>query len=96
MTTIDRVVPYWQDTICPQVLAGERVFIVSHANSLRGIVKHIFGMNEQEIFEYSIPTACPLVVEFDHDMKPLKNYYLVDEAELKARIEANALLKAKE
>ena len=47
-------------------------------------------MSEEEILAYNIPTACPLVFEFDQDMKPLKNYYLLDEAELKARQEAVA------
>jgi len=47
-------------------------------------------MNEKEIIAYNIPTACPLVFEFDANMKPLKNYYLIDEAELKAKQEAVA------
>jgi 2,3-bisphosphoglycerate-dependent phosphoglycerate mutase len=42
-------------------------------------------MNEKEILAYNIPTACPLVYEFDEQLKPLKNYYLIDEAELKKR-----------
>ena len=44
--TVDRVLPYWQDTICPQVMAGQRVVVVAHGNSLRGIVKYLTGMNE--------------------------------------------------
>ena len=47
-------------------------------------------MSEKEILAYNIPTACPLVFEFDENMKPLKNYYLLDEEELKARQEAVA------
>lgn len=64
--------------------------VVAHGNSLRAIVKYLAGMSEEEILAYNIPTACPLVFEFDQDMKPLKNYYLLDEAELKARQEAVA------
>jgi 2,3-bisphosphoglycerate-dependent phosphoglycerate mutase len=46
------------------------------------LIQHI---NEKEIIAYNIPTACPLVFEFDANMKPVKNYYLIDEAELKAK-----------
>ena len=89
-TTVDRVLPYWYDTIVPDVLQGKNVIVVAHGNSLRAIVKHLSGMNEKEILAYNIPTACPLVFEFDEKLKPLKNYYLIDEKELKARQEAVA------
>jgi 2,3-bisphosphoglycerate-dependent phosphoglycerate mutase len=88
--TVDRVLPYWYDTICPQVMDNKKVIVVAHGNSLRAIVKQLSGMNEKEIIAYNIPTACPLVFEFDANMKPLKNYYLIDEAELKAKQEAVA------
>ena len=88
--TVDRVMPYWNDTICPQILEGKRPIIVAHGNSLRAIVKQLAGMSESEILAYNIPTACPLVFEFDEQMNPLRNYYLLDEAELKARQEAVA------
>ena len=89
-TTLDRVMPYWHDSICPQVIEGKRVVVVAHGNSLRAIVKELAGMSTEEILAYNIPTACPLVFEFDQIMKPLTNYYLLDEAELKARQEAVA------
>lgn len=88
--TVDRVLPYWYDNICPQVIDGQRVIVVAHGNSLRAIVKHLTDMNETEILKYNIPNACPLVFEFDEVMRPVKNYYLIDEAELKARQEAVA------
>jgi len=72
------------------VIEGKRVVVVAHGNSLRAIVKYLTGMSEAEILEYNIPTACPLVFEFDETMKPLKNYYLLDEQELRARQEAVA------
>lgn len=89
-TTIERVLPYWYDQICPQILNGQRVVVVAHGNSLRAIVKHLTGMSREEIIGYNIPTACPLVFEFDENLTPLKNYYLIDEAELKARQDAVA------
>ena len=88
--TIDRVLPYWYDAICPAVLAGKKPIVVAHGNSLRAIVKYLTGMSDKEIIKYNIPTACPLVFEFDQNLKPLKNYYLIDEKELKARMKAVA------
>ena len=88
--TVDRVLPYRYDNICPAVISGKNVIVVAHGNSLRAIVKHLSGMNEEEIIKYNIPTACPLVYEFDDNMKPTKNYYLIDEKELKARMDAVA------
>ena len=88
--TVDRVLPYWHDAICPQILEGKRPIVVAHGNSLRAIVKYLTGMDEKAIIAYNIPTACPLVFEFDENLKPLKNYYLLDEQELKERMEAVA------
>ena len=64
--------------------------MVAHGNSLRAIVKHLSGMNEKEIISYNIPTAVPLVYEFDQNLKPINNFYLMDEKELKARMDAVA------
>lgn len=89
-TTIDRVLPFWHDTICPSVLDNKNVIVVAHGNSLRAIVKHLTQMSEDEILKYNIPTAVPFVFEFDKDLKPLDNYYLLDEDELKRRQEAVA------
>lgn len=88
--TVDRVLPYWYDQICPSILEGKSVIVVAHGNSLRAIVKHLSGMNEKEIVGYNIPTAVPLVYEFDQNLKPINNYYLMDEKELKAKMEAVA------
>jgi 2,3-bisphosphoglycerate-dependent phosphoglycerate mutase len=63
---------------------------VAHGNSLRAIVKHLTKMSDQDIIGYNIPTACPLVFEFDQNLTPLKNYYLIDEKTLKERMEAVA------
>lgn len=89
-TTIERVLPFWNDTICPSVLENKNVIVVAHGNSLRAVVKHLTGMSEPDIIAYNIPTACPLVFEFDQDMIPQNNYFLLDPEELKARQEAVA------
>ncbi len=74
--TIDRVIPYWNETILPRMKSGERVIIAAHGNSLRALVKYLDNMSEEEILELNIPTGVPLVYEFDENFKPLKRYYL--------------------
>jgi 2,3-bisphosphoglycerate-dependent phosphoglycerate mutase len=88
--TVDRVLPYWEETIVPDINSGKKVIIAAHGNSLRALVKHLDRMSEAEIMELNIPTGVPLVYEFDHAMKPLTHYYLGDEAEIAARMEAVA------
>ena len=83
--TVDRVLPYWYDHICPQIIEGKRVLVVAHGNSLRAIVKYLNNMSEEEIINYNIPTGIPFVYEFDDNLKPLKNYYLLDEEVLKKK-----------
>ncbi|WGO82801.1 2,3-diphosphoglycerate-dependent phosphoglycerate mutase [Arsenophonus apicola] len=89
-TTIERVVPYWEEVIKPRVQKGEKVIIAAHGNSLRALVKHLDKMSEDEILELNIPTAVPLVYEFDENMKPIKHYYLGDQAEIAAKADAVA------
>ena len=69
---------------------GKNVIVVAHGNSLRAIVKHLSKMSNEDIIKYNIPTAVPFVYEFDKGMNPTKHYYLLDEAELKAKMEAVA------
>lgn len=88
--TVDRMLPYWNETIAPQVKAGKRVLIAAHGNSLRALVKHLDQMSEADIMELNIPTGIPLVYELDGQLKPTKKYYLGDEAAIKAAQEAVA------
>ena len=77
-TTGVRVLPYFYDNILVDTLAGKRVLVVAHGNSLRSIVKELEQMTSEQIIEYSIPTGIPLVYEFDTNLKVLKSYYLGD------------------
>jgi len=78
-TTLDRVIPYWENTILPQLKAGKKILIAAHGNSLRALVKYLDNMTEKEILELNIPTGIPLVYEFDAQYKPVKHYYLGDQ-----------------
>ena len=86
--TVARVIPYWASAIAPAVRAGRRVLIAAHGNSLRALVKHLDGIGDAEIVGLNIPTGIPLVYELDGDLRPLKHYYLGDQAEVAARIAA--------
>ena len=76
--TIARFLPYWQGTIAPVIQKGKRVIISAHGNSLRGLVKHLDGISDQEIPGLNIPTGIPLVYELDAALKPIRHYYLAD------------------
>ncbi len=83
---VARVLPYWFVEIVPQVLKGRKIIIAAHGNSLRALVKYIKGISDADIAELNIPTAIPLVIEFDKDFKYVKDYYLGDQAKIQARI----------
>lgn len=88
--TCDRVIPFWEKTIKPQVAAGRRIIIGAHGNSLRALVMHLDGLSEDEITKLNIPTGYPLVYSFDADMKPTGHRYLGDQAAIKAAIDGVA------
>ena len=89
--TLDRVLPYWDATLAPAIKSGKRVLIAAHGNSIRAMVKYLDNVSEADITELNIPTGLPLVYELDHDLKPIKSYYLGDpeEAAKKAAAVAN-------
>ncbi len=74
--TISRFMPYWHDTIAPLIRKGRRVIIAAHGNSLRGLVKHLDGISDEEIPGLNIPTGIPLIYELNDDLTPIRHYYL--------------------
>ena len=89
-TTIERVVPYFEEVIKPQMAAGKRVIIAAHGNSLRALVKYFDNLSDEEIIGVNIPTGVPLVYEFDDNFKVLGHYYLGDQAAIAAKMQAVA------
>ncbi|KAL6949758.1 Phosphoglycerate mutase [Hanseniaspora vineae] len=76
---IDRLLPYWQDEIAKELLEGKDVMIVAHGNSLRGLVKYLDNISDDDIAGLNIPTAIPLVFELEpKTLKPTKPYYYLD------------------
>jgi 2,3-bisphosphoglycerate-dependent phosphoglycerate mutase len=88
--TVARVLPYWHSDIAPMIKSGKRVVIAAHGNSLRALIKYLDGMGDDEIVHLNIPTARPLVYELDADLKPIRHYYLGDQAEIEAAMQAVA------
>jgi 2,3-bisphosphoglycerate-dependent phosphoglycerate mutase len=95
-TTLERVLPYYESEIVPQLRAGKTVLVTAHGNSLRALVKHLDGIDEATVAELNIPTGTPLIYELDDDLKPipqpgaiapLQGRYLGDQDAIRARIE---------
>jgi 2,3-bisphosphoglycerate-dependent phosphoglycerate mutase len=74
--TIERVLPYWESAIVPELKAGKRVLISAHGNSLRALVKHLSGISEADIASLEIPTGKPIVYELDDALNATDRYYL--------------------
>lgn len=89
-TTIERAVPFFNEEIKPRLLAGERVLIAAHGNSLRALVKYFENLSDAEIIDVNIPTGVPLVYEFDDEMKFQKRYYLGDQEAIAAKMQSVA------
>ncbi len=67
---VDRMLPYWYDHIVPDLLAHKTVLVTAHGNSLRGLIKHLDGISEEDIVGLNVPTGIPLLYELDGDLKP--------------------------
>jgi 2,3-bisphosphoglycerate-dependent phosphoglycerate mutase len=68
---VERLLPYWYDAIVPDLRAGATVLVAAHGNSLRGLVKHLDGVSDQEIVGINIPTGIPLRYELDDLLRPV-------------------------
>jgi len=88
--TVARFLPYWHDTIAPTIKSGKKVLIAAHGNSLRALVKYLDNISDEEIVKLNIPTGIPLVYELDDDLKPIKHYYLGDQAAVEKAMNAVA------
>lgn len=77
-TTLERVLPCWNEAIAPQLRQGRNVLIAAHGNSLRALVKLLNDVSEDEITGFNIPTGVPLAYELDHDLKPVSSGFLGD------------------
>lgn len=77
-TTLERVLPCWNDIIVPELKAGKNVLIAAHGNSLRALVKMLDDVSEDDITGFNIPTGVPLAYTLDDNLKPLSREFLGD------------------
>lgn len=78
--TIERVLPYWEQAILPQLSAGETVIVAAHGNSLRALVKHLSNISDEGITGLEIPTGQPIVYEFGDNLRPSGERYFLKDA----------------
>ena len=74
--TLERVLPYWTDTIAPDLAAGKNLLIAAHGNSLRALVKHLFNVPDSDITGVEVPTGNPLLLTLDDALQPTEAAYL--------------------
>lgn len=88
--TIARMLPYYNGTILPSLRQHNQVMVVAHGNSLRGVVRELKHMRNEDLPSFNIPTAVPYIFEFDDDLNLQKDYYLGDQEEIRKKIEGVA------
>ena len=74
--TLERVLPYWEEAIVPELRHGKKILIAAHGNSLRALVKHLEHIDDEDIVSVDIPTGIPLIYELDDLLRPQNHYYL--------------------
>ena len=88
--TVARVLPYWQERVEPLLMDGRTPLISAHGNSLRGLVKYLDGISDEDIPHLEIPTGKPLVYELDQGLRTIRSFYLEDGKEAHALPKARA------
>lgn len=87
---VERTLPYWKCEIFPSLVQHDQILVVAHGNSLRGIVKFLKGISEEQISELNLPTAVPYVFEFGDDLRLERDYFLGDPEQIRRSMEAVA------
>lgn len=88
--TVERILPYWKEVIFPSLKTSDQILVTAHGNSLRGIIKYVRDIADEDIVHLNLPTAVPYVLEFDDDGILVKDYFLSDPEEIKKLMEAVA------
>lgn len=76
LDTIERVIEYWQSDIAPTIKENKKAIVVAHGNSLRGLVKYLDNLSNEEVIKLEIDTGRPICYELDDNLKPIKHYYI--------------------
>lgn len=87
---IDRTLPYWKSIIFPSLKQYDSIIVAAHGNSLRGVIKYLKNISDEDIISLNLPTAVPYVFEFDEKLNLVNDYLLGDPEEIKKLQEAVA------
>ena len=88
--TVDRVVPYFNEKIKPELEAGKTVLVAAHGNSLRALIMHLEHMSEEDVINLNLPTGVPVIYELDDNYEVLSKEYFGDQEAIKAKMNAVA------
>jgi 2,3-bisphosphoglycerate-dependent phosphoglycerate mutase len=85
--TIGRIVPYWKTEMSKTLIEHKELLVAAHGNSLRGIVKYLKNISDEEILNVNLPTGVPYIFEMDDEFNVLKDYFLGDPEEIRLKME---------
>ena len=88
--TVDRVVPYFNEKIKPELEAGKTVLVAAHGNSLRALIMHLEHMSEEDVINLNLPTGVPVIYELDDNYEVVSKEYVGDQEAIKAKMNAVA------
>lgn len=88
--TVERILPYWKEEIFPSLAYADQILVTAHGNSLRGIIKYLKNISDEDIVGLNLPTAVPYVFDFDNDLRLINDYFLGDPEEIRKSMEAVA------
>lgn len=88
--TVERILPYWKEVIFPSLSHVNQILVAAHGNSLRGIIKYLKNISDEDIVHLNLPTAVPYVFEFDDSLNLVKDFFLGDPEEIKKLMDAVA------
>lgn len=91
--TIDRLMPYWENVIFPSLKKTDNIIVAAHGNSLRGVVKYLKNISDEDIVQLNLPTAVPYVFEFDDELNLTADYFLGDPEEIEKKMGVTASVK---
>lgn len=78
LDTIKRVVEYWNSDIKPELENGRKIIIAAHGNSLRGLIKYLGNISDENIIKLELQTGNPICYELEDNLKPIRHYYVKD------------------
>lgn len=88
--TVERILPYWKKEIFPGLQVANQILVAAHGNSLRGIIKYLKNISDEDIVGLNLPTAIPYVFDFDENLHLINDYFLGNPEEIKQRMDAVA------